>query len=57
MARSGEKAEAPIPSKDPTAPDTREENPEVDFRAGLKLPSECPLAQRLLFSLALPKLQ
>lgn len=57
MARSGKEAGALIPAKDPIAPESREENPEVDFSSGFKLHSKCLLEQRLLLPLALPKLQ
>lgn len=57
MARSGKEAGALIPAKDPIAPESREEIPEIDFSPGFKLHSKCPLEQRLLLPLALPKLQ
>lgn len=46
-----------VPAKDPTAADTREEDSAVDFSRGFKLPSMCPLEERLLFPVALPELQ
>lgn len=51
VSRSGKEAGVLIPTKSPTAPDIRVEDPGVDVSPGFKLPSRCPLEQKLLFPL------
>lgn len=47
VSRLGKEAGVlPVPTRDPTLPDTRVENPAVDVSPGSRLPSRCPLEQR-----------
>ena len=49
-SRSGKEAGVLIPTKSPTAPDIRVEDPAVDVSPGFKLSSRCPLEQKPLFT-------